>query len=209
MFTKTLPKNAQGVLALLGKTRVLGPKAYLAGGSALSLQLCHRISVDLDFFTAAEFEPTELARSITRFFEFEVENTGAGTLLGRINGVRFSCFLYEYPVLFPLLDLDGIHIADKLDIAAMKIAAVSARGTKKDFIDLYFLCRDGLGLKKMLTLYDKKYGKLAANYMHIMKSLTYFVDAEVDEMPKMVKHAAWKDIKTHIELEVAKMSKMR
>lgn len=78
-------------------------------------------------------------------------------------------------------------MADIRDIAAMKIDAVATRGAKRDFIDLYFMCKSGYELAELLNFYNKKYGKLASNRIHIQKSLVYFNDAEEEETPKMLK----------------------
>ncbi len=88
----------------------------------------------------------------------------------------------------------------------MKIDAISTRGIKRDFVDLYFICKSGISLIEALSLYDRKYGALASNVVHIKKSLVYFVDAEAAVMPKMLKPAAWEDIKKYFENEVRKLT---
>jgi len=60
-----------------------------------------------------------------------------------LNDVRLSFFVYPYKLLFPLIDFNGVKLADERDIACMKIEAISSRGSKKDFIDLYFLIEIG------------------------------------------------------------------
>ena len=73
------------------------------------------------------------------------------------------------------------HLLDLRDIAAMKLDAIATRGTKRDFVDLYFICKSGgTSLEEIFSFYDKKYGNLAANVIHIQKSLVYFVDAETE-----------------------------
>lgn len=100
---------------------------------------------------------------------------------------RFSIFYYEYPILCPTKKLRNINVIDIRDIAAMKIAAIASRGTKRDFVDLFFICNEQVSLKEAIRLYDKKYKNLAATKLHIMKSLIYFDDAEPEEMPEMLK----------------------
>jgi len=179
---------------------------YLAGGTACALQLGHRISIDLDFFTAREFEAQELIRSLKKAGQFLEERQSWGTVLGAIDGVKFSYFVYKYPVIFPYQRIFDINIADLRDIAAMKLDAISARGIKRDFIDLYFICRAGITLEKTLSFYGRKYGKLSSNIIHIQKSLVYFVDADATQMPKMLKPCDWEDVKRFFEAEVKKMA---
>ena len=99
-----------------------------------------------------------------------------------------------------------ISIADIRDIAAMKIGAVASRGTKRDFVDLYFICKETVSLPEAVQLYDKKYKNLAATGLHIMKSLVYFNDAEPDEMPKMLRPCNWEEVKGFFEQEVKKIA---
>jgi len=100
------------------------------------------------------------------------------------------------------------HLLDLRDIAAMKLDAIATRGTKRDFVDLYFICKSGgTSLEEIFSFYDKKYGNLAANVIHIQKSLVYFVDAETEQMPNMLKKAKWEDIKKFFEEEVRRTLK--
>ena len=98
-------------------------------------------------------------------------------------------------------------MADIRDIAAMKIDAIATRGAKRDFIDLYFISKAGYRLTEIFGFYNKKYGTLASNLIHIQKSLVFFNDAELDEMPKMLKKVKWEEIKRYFEDEVKKMVK--
>ena len=86
----------------------------------------------------------------------------------------------------------------------MKIDAIASRGTKRDFIDLYFICQNNYRLDDLLDVYDKKYGMLASNLMHIKKSLIFFEDADADAMPVMLKDVKWNDVKRYFEAEIKK-----
>ncbi len=205
MHEQTLVSGAADSLEILGKSGLLDD-AYLAGGTGTALQLGHRISVDFDFFTNNEFKPSDFASELSRTGDFEAEQTNRGTVTGRFNGIRFSLFNYEHPLLFPCLEHRCAGIADLRDIAAMKIDAIASRGAKRDFVDLYFICESGFSLAEILGFYDKKYGKLSANRIHILKSLVYFKDAEQDEMPQMLKQVSWDNIKTFLENNVKKLS---
>ncbi len=203
MFTEVLYKKATEVLAVLGKSSILST-AYLGGGTAAALHLGHRISVDLDFFSAEDFEPRLMAKEISKVGTFRLEQASKKTVLGRFEGIRFSLFFYPYPVLFPFFNLQGIKILDIRDIGVMKIDAVASRGSKRDFVDLYFICKS-IPLKDLLQLYDRKFKKLAMNYVHIKKSLVYFSDAEPDKTPEMLKKVSWEEIKRFFEDKVKRL----
>ncbi|PIP18627.1 MAG: hypothetical protein COX41_07210 [Candidatus Omnitrophica bacterium CG23_combo_of_CG06-09_8_20_14_all_41_10] len=206
VFEQVLPGNTKAVLALLEKSEVI-QKAYLAGGTALALQLGHRISYDLDFFTQEEFDAEMLLPEIEEISDFQLEKISWRTILGKFEDVKFSIFYYKYPLLYAAKKFGMIKITDIRDIAAMKIAAIASRGTKRDFVDLYFICKEIVTLPDAIQLYDKKYKNLATTEIHIMKSLVYFEDAESDEMPKMLKKAEWEDVKKYFEDEVRRLVK--
>lgn len=206
MFEQVLPGNTKKILALLEKSEII-QKAYLAGGTALSLQLGHRISYDLDFFIIEEFDVEILLPKIKNISNFELEKISWKTILGKFKDVRFSIFYYGYPLLYPTKKFGKINILDARDIAAMKIAAVASRGVKRDFVDLYFLCKEVISLEETIELYDKKYKNLAATSMHIIKSLTYFEDAEDQDMPHMLRKLDWQQVKNYFNAEVKKIGK--
>ncbi len=83
----------------------------------------------------------------------------------------------------------------------MKLAAITGRGSKKDFIDIYFLLKK-FSLKELMAFYNKKYFD-GSEYM-VIKSLTYFGDAEPDPMPEMIKDINWKTVKETIRSEIEK-----
>ncbi len=206
MFEQVLPGNTKAILALLEKSEII-KKAYLAGGTALALQVGHRISYDLDFFTQQEFDEQLLLPHIEKISKFELEQIAWRTILGKFDGVRFSIFYYEYPILYQPKKFGKINILDIPDIAAMKIAAISSRGTKRDFIDLFFICKGNISLKEAVLLYEEKYKNLDTTAIHIMKSLIFFDDAEDQEMPKMLKELQWQRVKIFFETEVRKLEK--
>lgn len=201
MFEKTLSKNAKESLALLGKNTFL-KKAYLAGGTALALQLGHRASEDFDFFVREKFDARNLAKQLSKQFpNFKLEKMARGTVAGYIGKIKFTIFFYDYPLLFKTQKFLGIDIADMRDVAAMKIASISDRGAKRDFIDLYFLLKNKVvNLADCLNLYDRKFRKLQQNKIHILKSLTYFADAEEEKMPRMSQPVSWEEVKRFLEL---------
>ena len=163
MFEKVISPTTRKSLERISQLAIF-KQAYLAGGTALALQLGHRYSHDLDFFTPEKFDERIAIQQLAEALpDFTLERQDWRTVLGRIGDIRFSLFFYQYPLLFPKKKLYGINLANPKDIAAMKIAAIADRGAKRDFIDLYILIkgRHVPSLKDVLEMYDRKFGKLA------------------------------------------------
>ena len=97
-------------------------------------------------------------------------------------------------------------MADIKDIACMKLDAISTRGTKRDFIDLYFILQNE-ALTDVLKWFEQKYKGLQYNLTHIVKSLTYFEDAEKEVMPKMLIDVSWLQIKQFFKEETENLAK--
>lgn len=195
MFIKTLPKKAQLSLAALGKDKFF-EIFYLAGGSAVALHLGHRISVDLDFFTPKHFNVDSLGENLTKIGKVNTEQMVEDTFLGKLTDVKISFFRYPYPLLFKPTKLFNANIAHLLDIAVMKLDSISRRGSKRDFIDLYFIIKETKKpLADIIDLLLKKYKGLNYNVTHLILSLAYFEDAEPEIVPKMLKKISWDTVK--------------
>lgn len=204
MFDKVITERTKNSLALLGKEKIL-EKCYMAGGTALALQIGHRLSFDLDFFTPVEFDRKKVIQKMEPF-GLEVDREDWGTILGKLKDIKFSLFYYKYPLIDQTIDYLGINLASLQDTAVMKIDAIGSRGSKRDFTDLYFIVKKIGDLQLLLNLYDKKYQKLEANKFHILKSLEYFDDADKDEDPKMlVSDYSWEEVKRFLREEIRKL----
>ena len=105
--------------------------------------------------------------------------------------------------LFPIIE-DGIILASPKDIASMKVNAIEGRGTKKDFIDMYFLLQH-YDLREIFTFYQNKYPE--NSIFRALMSLSYFDDAENQFMPKMFSSISWEDVKNYISVQVELYSK--
>ena len=178
---------------------------YLAGGTAAALYLGHRISGDLDFFSQKEFDESFLISALAASGDFQLEQKATQSVLGILSGTKMSFLGYPYPLLSPLQEFGTLRIADIHDIACMKIDAVSARGARRDFIDLYFILTTITPFSKILPLFEKKYASLTYNLMHVKKSLVYFSDAEEEPMPNMLKPVQWEKVKLFFEHEVKRL----
>lgn len=207
MFTTALSHDAQNALAVLGKAQILPPDTYLAGGSALALHYGHRVSIDFDFFTPSHFVGKDIIQELDKVGVFKLQQTTErNTLLGLFNKVKFSLFLYEYPLILKPTLFSHVLISSPEDIAAMKLAAVMDRGTKKDFIDFYFLSKNNISIDKAFEYYQQKYKALTNNVYSLVKALSYFDDAEEMEMPDMLIKVTWEEIKDFFRKEVVTLA---
>lgn len=185
---------------------------YLAGGTALSLQLGHRTSVDFDFYTSKRFQPEKILDLFEDRFPNRVKTIlkKEDTLIINIDKVEISCFFYKYPLIYSSVKINGVPVASIKDIAAMKIAAISQRGTKRDFIDLYYLLQK-FKLAEIFKFAEKKYPKI--NFYHILRSLIFFQDAETEDKSRKGRirmfdpNFSWSKVKRHLIEQVKNYQK--
>jgi len=199
MYQEIINKKTESLLEKLHKEKIL-KDFYLAGGTALALQYEHRKSIDLDWFNQKEFNTDKLKGKLSQFDKITIQSEEKNTLNLILSGVKLSFLNYPYKLLFPLINWRKIKLADERDIACMKLSAISSRGSKKDFIDLFFILKK-YSLSELLKLFDKKYQNIKYNKLHILKSLTYFDDADNEPMPIMLKEINWKEIKEYIKIK--------
>ena len=182
---------------------------YLAGGTALALQTGHRVSVDLDFFTTeADFDADQIERALRERGEWVTTLREKGTLYGIFQGAKVS--FIAYPSFRPsdeALQCQTVRLIVPRDIAVMKIVAVSQRGKKRDFFDLYWLAHNGRGLEEALLGALEQFGNREHSLPHFLKSLVYFVDAEDDPMPEISFVADWEEVKKYFETTVSTLAK--
>lgn len=170
---------------------------YLAGGTCLALYLGHRQSYDFDFFIPADFNTSQIINILTRIGRYERGNEEKNTINGMLNGVRISFFGYKYDIIDDFIHYNSIRLAGIRDIAAMKLEAIAGRGSKKDFVDMFFLLKL-FSLKEIFSFHALKYGVGLNNQYHHLKSLVYFNDADEEAMPLMTSPLNWDKVKAKI-----------
>lgn len=206
MFAQAVLPDTIRAIKLISKLPSI-QKAYLAGRSALALHLGHRISVDLDFFTQEKLDENKVSLELSSVGQFKEDGKSWRTVWGSVADTKFSIFYYQYPLLQKTIAFEGIQIVGKKDIAAMKIHALEDRGTKRDFIDAFFLAKE-FTLEEILTFYDQKYGSLNDHLYSILRSLDYFADADSDERPlKMLMDVSWDDVKQFFKQESIRLAR--
>ena len=196
MFKETINRETKLVLEKITQS-ALADKFYLAGGTALAVQLGHRESIDLDWFCPSDFSNQEIKFELSTLGELKITSEEKGTINGTLDDVKVSFLRYQYDLMFPFFQMDGVKLADERDIAAMKIDAMSSCGSRKDFIDIYFLLKK-YSLVDLIEFFEKKYHGIDYNKLHILKSLVYFVDADDEPMPRMLEKVDWEKVKKEI-----------
>ena len=181
---------------------------YLAGGTAMALQVGHRQSVDLDFFTQQKtFDEKKVEESLSELGDWETSSLSRGTIYGQFCKAKMS--LISYPFFIPaeaLFQVGTVSVLTPPDIAVMKIVAISQRGKKRDFFDLYWLCKNTQPLIKSIECVERQYS-VHQNFNHIIKSLTYFEDAESDPTPNLSLNVSWEEVKKFFQREVTAIAK--
>jgi predicted nucleotidyltransferase component of viral defense system len=197
MHPETITKATKSVLAKIAQTDFIH-QFYLAGGTALSLERGHRISVDLDFFTDTSFSTTEVKTGLGKLGDLTITTEDQnGTLNGILDEVQVSFFIYKYKNVYPTIMYEGIQLADERDIAAMKLDAISSRGSKKDFYDIYNLLLT-YTLNDLIGFFETRFDDVHYNKIHLLKSLAYFEDAEDNPDPILLTKLPWQTVKRDI-----------
>jgi hypothetical protein len=179
---------------------------YLAGGTSLALQIGHRKSIDLDLFGTIEADDITITGALNTLGSIQLIRKTPNIFIYIVNGIKVDIVNYPYPWIQSPCNEDQLRLAGKKDIAAMKLAAIAGRGSRKDFIDIFFLLQE-FSLQEMISFYNEKY-RDGSSFL-VLKSLTYFNDAEMDPDPFMLKKAEWKQVKQSIVNSVEAVIKIK
>lgn len=193
LHTKTIESITLGLLKRLMADKAL-TQFDLVGGTALSLQIGHRKSIDLDMFSHTDFEAAVILQHlIDEGYNPSVRHNFKQTLIVEIEGIKVDFIRFRYPFAQDIRIIEGIRMASIQDIACMKIDAIMGRGKKKDFCDLYFLLRKH-NLIDIMTWYQQMFQH--STLFHVYKSLTWFDDANLDgELEVFDKKYSWESAK--------------
>lgn len=183
---------------LLEVARTLSSAVHLqsfrmVGGTSIALQLGHRKSLDIDFFSNEKLSIVSIQMLIRRLFNINEINITQDHLWFFLNDIRIELYP-DWPIPFleePVTD-DGIRLASLPDLAAQKLSAIVGRREKKDYIDLYFLF-ENLGMENTITGF-KKYDPLmsAKSLVFALSEVKTAVNNQ-SVMPEMLKPFSWED----------------
>ena len=201
----SLPKPTKKALDFFSQATWLEKsKWYLAGGTALTLQVGNRKSFDLDFFTQQRsFDQNSLLSHFMGNADWITEVKENGTVYGELFGAKVS--FIANPSFIPKKKIErhgSVRVLNPIDIAVMKLIAASQRGKKRDFFDLYWCANNLEPLENTIKRLPDQYPSVAHDYHHILKSLVYFDDAENDPDPTIFFKANWKIVKNYFKKEI-------
>lgn len=202
LFTKNVDIKLLGLLDAIMNSSSF-KEFNLVGGTSLALQIGHRISVDIDLFGVSEINEIEFNKELSSLGNLTILKKSKNIIVYAIDGIKVDFVNYPYPLLESPKTINSIRMVSLKDIAAMKLNAISGRGSKKDFVDLYFLL-DIFPLEKIFQFYSEKYAD--GSTFLALKSLSYFDDAEKEEMPIMTEKIEWQTIKENILKEAKRLA---
>ena len=195
--TQTVKEETFGLIKTLMRDEKLH-QFCLVGGTALTLYMRHRESVDIDLFSQQLFDVDEIRDYLIRTYDFRVDKQSDATLIGRIDSVKVDCIRYNYPLAEPVREYAGIRIYSMPDIAAMKLTAISQSGKRlKDFVDVAFIS-SVMSLEDMLNAFRIKYPN--TNVISAVRGLTYYDDINFSTGIDLTEGAfKWKPIEKRLK----------
>ncbi len=201
LHTKTVEPDTLSLIYSLQSKPYTG-KFLLVGGTALSLQIGHRASYDIDFFTNEKFDVEPFLTMLRTDYNISIRNQMNHALLADINNIKTDFVFQPSHLIDAPVENEGIHMASLREIAAMKVSAITARGKKRDFVDFYCLLNH-FSVSEILDAFLKKYKDATLDLA--IRSLFYFEDADNDPEPKCFFDYNWQQIKAKIRTEVSKL----
>ena len=199
---RTIEPRTLGLLKELNLSPLFA-NCFLVGGTSLALQLGHRFSIDLDLFTLEPFDTESLMEALKQQYKVQPLTVTKSLCISVIEGVKVDVVHFKYPFAHQILNIEGIRISDMRDVAPMKLDTITKRGSKKDFYDMYYLFEE-FNPGDILIWYNKMFGHSTS--FHVVRSLTYFEDAEKSEMPVIFdKKLTWDKVKNRM-IEVVKVN---
>lgn len=213
---EALAPRSHELLARLGTPpgRPWAEDFYLAGSAALALYTGHRPVRDLDLMTATNRltgpERRDLLEDLLALDPAtEVETARDGYLFARLaRGTAFRLFYYPYPLVDPLGEHAGVAVASAVDLGLMKLAAIISRGTRRDFADLYLLCRE-LPLATLLARAEDKFGHVRDFPLQALKGLADLSCIAGEPMPRLALPLAWEEVEDWLAREVRKLGRAK
>ena len=192
---ETVDESTLELLKKLQSLRIFS-EMRLVGGTSLALQIGHRKSIDIDLFGLLNVDFDALKDELKTIGDVIVLGNSKNIHTYLIDEIKVDIVHYEYPWLKNKIVSDEIHLAAIEDIAAMKLSAIIGRGSKKDFIDLYYILQQ-FDLAQLMSFYGQKFHD-GSSFL-VLKSLVYFEDADLEAMPWMFEDLSWEEVKTTIQ----------
>lgn len=192
---ETISPTMREIIRGFGKNEI-AKHFYLAGGTALALQIGHRRSIDLDFFSPdldIPFILESLRASLEKYSPI-LADSAWGNLVFVAKQVRVGFYGYGYPLIEPPTQAENISLAGLTDIGLMKLDALLARASRKDFHDLYTICQH-ISLRSLLDVAQKKFEHVRDFEAQAVRHLVYFERAEQETPVPLIEEVSWEHVK--------------
>lgn len=197
---ETVPPAMHALLTFAGKQEYAA-RFYLAGGTGLALQLGHRKSDDLDFFSQTDEVDLPTRQGIIQAFSAlsptVAENSIGNLVLIVDNNIRVGFFGYSYPLLQSTWQTEGVQLASVADIGLMKLDALVGRGSRKDFYDLYAISHQ-IPLAELLEMGKTKYANFRDFGLMALESMALFDNADRDRQPDLLIDIPWPVVRDYL-----------
>ena len=205
---------SSSVSALLPRLaiREWSDETYLAGSAALALYLAHRPVTGLDLMSATNRlrgpDRRDLLQDLVALDAgARIETARDGYLFARLGcGTALRLYYYPYPLIKPAAEIDGLAVASPIDLGLMKIAAIISRGTRRDFVDLHFLCRR-LHLAELLDRSTQKFGHVIDFRLQALKALADHSLLDGEPMPDLTDPLEWTTVETWLHTEIRRLGR--
>ena len=188
---------------------------YLAGSAALALYTGHRPVTDLDLMSNANRLASPDRRDLLESLlaldpDTEVETARDGYLFVRFaaGAVGVRLFYYPYPLVQPLEEIAGLAVASAVYLGLMKLGAIISRGSRRDFVDLYLLCRQ-IPLATLFDFAEDKFGHVRDFPLQALKGLADLSEIEGEPMPRLARPLDWSEVEAWLRVEVREMGRAR
>lgn len=204
---ETISKTMHQIMGMFGQSDI-GVQFYLAGGTALALHLGHRRSFDLDFFSPSQDIPSirHVLEEALKPFKPVLADSAWGNLVFLAAGVRVGFYGYGYPLVAPFVIADPMRLASLADIGLMKLDALQARASRKDFHDLYAICQR-MPLRQLLDLAPQKYTTSRDFEVQVVKRLAFFDRADQEEPLPLIENVPWETVKTFFRQQAVSLGR--
>jgi Domain of unknown function (DUF1814). len=189
---ETVSPAMHSLLTFFGKQEFVS-RFYLAGGTGLSLQLGHRRSDDLDFFSQTDEVDLQTRQGIIQSLKVlspTVAENSIGNLVVIVEDIRVGFFSYSYPLLQATWEAERVHLASVADIGLMKLDALVGRGSRKDFYDLFVISHQ-MPLGDLLESGKTKYAGHRDFGLMALESMVMFDNADRDRQPDLLIDIPW------------------
>lgn len=196
---ETISPTMREIMKVFDKNQI-AEHFYLAGGSALALQIGHRRSVDLDFFSPDLDIPSvaEPLRTALEKYSPILADSAWGHLVFVAKQVRIGFYGYGYPLIEPSVQAEGVSLASLTDIGLMKLDALLARASRKDFHDLYAICQR-MPLRSLLDVAEQKFSHVRDFEAQAVRHLVYFERAEQEAPIPLIEEVSWNRVKNFFQ----------